>query len=383
MRLLYVHGNAIDSPAANVVQVLNMCQAFADCGAEVTLAIAAPGKRAADASQIAASHLGRTPAFQMVTYEKRTFAGRFNMLGSYFGARTALRGLTADLCFVRDPMCLHLATNAGIPTVFESHSSQLHRTPRLARRWEKDVLTRAADLSLIRFVAISQALADYWIEKGAPAHKIIALHDGFSLNHFEQNRSQCGARIRAGLPLGQKIVVYTGRLYRDRGVERVLDLAGEFPEAFFVVVGGPEERKLELEALAAEQGLTNTRWVGQVPHVKVADYLFAADVLLMLWTWRVPTIRYCSPLKLFEYMAAGRIIVGEAFPTVLEVLENGDTAYLADPDSFDDLVGKMRQALAQEYPAARMATKARALALQEYSWKRRARTILESVEGRL
>jgi glycosyltransferase involved in cell wall biosynthesis len=382
MRLLYIHGNALDSQAANVVQVLNMCQAFARCGAEVTLAIAAPRKREAEANKIAASHLGQEPTFRIVTFRKHAIAGRFNMLGSYFGARAALRKVTADLCFVRSPMCLSLSVAAGIPTVFEAHDSQLHRSPGLARFWEKTVLAKAADKRLISFVAISRALAQCWCEKGVPADKVIALHDGFSLDQFDRNRSQCGSRIRVGLPLGDKIIVYTGSLYSNRGIERILWLAKEFPEARFVVVGGPEECKRELESLAADQGIENTVWVGAVPHVKVADYLYAADVLLMLWTWRVPTIAYCSPLKLFEYMAAGRPIVGEAFPTIVEVVSDGDTAYLAPPDSFDDLVEKMRQALEQETPSP-LAVKARELALREYSWTDRARTILNNVKGRV
>ena len=57
----------------------------------------------------------------------------------------------------------------------------------------------------------------------------------------------------------------------------------------------------------------------------------------MIWTDKTNTMNYCSPLKLFEYMAAGRIIVGHDFPTISEVLTNNETALLVPPDSFEAL----------------------------------------------
>jgi glycosyltransferase involved in cell wall biosynthesis len=56
-------------------------------------------------------------------------------------------------------------------------------------------------------------------------------------------------------------------------------------------------------------------------------------VLVMPYTSQTPTVRYMSPLKMFEYMAAGRPIVATDFPVVREVLRDGETAILVKPDS--------------------------------------------------
>ena len=132
--------------------------------------------------------------------------------------------------------------------------------------------------------------------------------------------------------------------------------------------------------MSKDLGLSNIVFTGHVRHQDVKQYLFAADVLLMIWSRQVPTINYCSPLKMFEYMAAERIIVGHAFPTILEVLKDGEDAYLADPDSFDDLRKKMALALNEEYPNS-MAKRARELAMKKYTWQARARAILSFLEA--
>ena len=112
----------------------------------------------------------------------------------------------------------------------------------------------------------------------------------------------------------------------------------------------------------------------------IPDYLQAADVLLMLFTWDVPTIRYCSPLKVFEYMAAGRPIVGEAYPTITEVLKHNQTALLAKPGDFEDLCKNLKVALSGD-GTSQMARLAREKAFNKYSWEIRAKSILSSIDG--
>jgi len=79
-------------------------------------------------------------------------------------------------------------------------------------------------------------------------------------------------------------------------------------------------------------------------------------------------------------MASGRIIVGHAFPTINEVLSDGETALLADPDSFEELRHKFAEALEQTYPNP-MAQEARRLALSKYTWQSRVETILNNIEA--
>ncbi len=374
MKLLYLHSGTIDSGMANAVQVVQMCSAFARAGVDVVLAV--PGTDAAAARETIAAQTGQQPEFQMRTFRKRTLFGRLQMIGGYLGVKRLLATEPADCCFVRNPVFLNAPLQSGIPTVFEAHNASIHQSRLMNVFWKRRLIRNARDRHCSAFVSISQALTDFWVRSGVPPSKTLSLHDAVDARHYAEVEDRQSARRAVGLPQARKTVVYTGSLYRDRGIENILELAGTFTEPLFVVVGGPEDRRRHYQALCEDRGMTNIIFTGRVPHKDVRRYLFAGDVLLMLWSRDVPTIDYCSPLKTFEYMAAGRIIVGHGFPTIREVLTDGENAFLADPDSLADLREKLAAALDRSYPDP-MAEKARALVLNRYTWDARVRTILE------
>lgn len=361
-------------------QVLNMCRAFSALGVEVTLALAEPDDKQTGITNLLERDLGGAHGFAVVFYPKLSIGGRLNILGSYAGARRLLKNISADVCFVRDPMFFDLAVRSGMPTIFESHNARLqNRNALLDCLWRSRVLRDMRSSDFLFLVAISQALARVWTERGVPSERTIVLHDGFDGDAFGRAPSQQEARASLGFSGNRKVVVYTGSLYADRGIESILDLARRLPEAQFVAVGGPDDRANELRAGAADEGLGNVQFTGRVPHVTIPTYLAAADVLLMLWSDRVPTINFCSPLKVFEYMSAGRVIVGPGFPTIKEVLTDGETAHLSEVGSIDDLEVKLRKGLAETLPSV-MAYRARRLAFERYTWNQRAQHILDTLQ---
>lgn len=381
MKLLYLHGTPLDSESANVIQVINMCEAFAQHELDVVLAIPNPNNKNITTVSAVTKQFGYKPNFEIVTYKKITILNRLNTLGTYFGAKKILKkyNYDIDLCYVRSHLLLKLAIKMGIPTIYESHNYLLHNTIKfLDHLWRKSLIKDACDKKLLKFITISQALANYWEKNGVPQQKILALQDGFNSKSFTQSKSRTEARKLLDLPIDKKIVVYAGRLYADREPERIIQLAENFPSTLFVVVGGPEKERKLLSDKTSNMNVQNILWIGQVSHSKVKDYLFAADILLMIWSKKVPTINYFSSLKMFEYMAAGRVIVGQAYPTVKEVLQDGKSAYLANPDSFDDLVHKTNLALQEEYPSE-IAHNAQKLAFNEYSWSSRALKIISNL----
>ena len=379
MHLLYIHDNPLTSEQANLIQVIHMCQAFSQNKIEVTLALPeSPVNEINDYHSFLAERFGFNPDFSIKTYKKISLFGRFNFAGGYLGVKKLLRGSHADLCFIRNASFLGAVISKGIPFLFESHNTIIHIGSELMNRfWIRRVIKYANNPKCIGFITISQALADHWKSRGIPGDKILALHDGFSESKFEKVKDKVIARKELRLPDDRKIVMYLGSLYADRGIETILDLAKNFTTANFVIVGGPEAEKEHYENLASKLGLANVFFIGRIDHHMVPDYLYAADTLLMIWTDKVKTINYCSPLKTFEYMATGRTIVGHAFPTIKEVLENGKNALLANPNSFDELKNKLNIALTLD-DKSDIGRNARILAYQRYSWRQRAKTILKS-----
>lgn len=373
MKLLYLHNYGVDSGFANVLQVLHMCSAFARLGVDVTLAL--PGSDVEKVRKNISAQLGETAPFKVETFRKIIAFGRLSMVGGYLGVRKLLESAKVDCCFVRNPVILNAPLKHNIPTVYEEHRSCIHKNLVWNTFWKRNLIRNSKRPKLIKFIGISGALTDFWIKAGVPEEKTLALHDAVDARQYAVVEERAPMRKTLGLAADKKIVAYAGSLYKDRGIERILELAKRFREVLFVVVGGPDESRRLYEEMCKGRGISNIVFTGRVSHQKVKQYLFAADVLLMIWSCQVPTINYCSPLKMFEYMAAERIIVGHAFPTILEVLKNGEHAYLADPNSFDDLCKALGMALRQSYPNT-MAKKARELAINKYNWQARAKVIL-------
>ncbi len=384
MRLLYLHHVPPHDNMANVVQVLHMCTAFADCGVDVTLAV--PGTATPEGDVEAKRRIeeksGRPTPYTVETFRHFRMGGRMRAAGTWFGARRYLRSRQGvfDVCFCRATVLQNLALRHGHSVMYEAHGETINTKSKILDAFYRNRLvcdSRAGDFKL--FIAISQALADVWVEKGIPQEKIVAAHDGFAAEDYATDMPVNDARTAVGLDTGahDKVVVYTGSLYADRNIEWILELALRHPDTLFVVVGGPETQRDKYEAMGKQGQLGNLRFTGYVPPSRVTTYQFAADILLMLWSWAVPTIHICSPLKAFEYMATGRTIVGQAFPTIKEVLADGEDAFLADPSSVDALDAKLSQALAIDHPNETGA-RARRRAFEEYTWKRRAESILSA-----
>ena len=94
------------------------------------------------------------------------------------------------------------------------------------------------------------------------------------------------------------------------------------------------------------------------------------------------TLQGCCPIKLLEYMAAGRPILATRIPVVEEILEHGVTGYLVQPGSAAALADGLRWMLA--HPAEREALGARAREVVLARWtpaefRRRLARTLEAV----
>ncbi len=227
----------------------------------------------------------------------------------------------------------------------------------------------------IAFVAISSALANLLVGAGCPASSLVVAHDGVDLERFTPSVDRTVARTRLGLP-HQPTVCHVGHLYPGRGVETLLECAARLRSVLFLFVGGTAADVDQHRARAAASQLSNVRFVGDVANADVPLHLYAADVLAMPYTAGTPTHRYMSPMKLFEYLAAGRPIVASDFPVLHEVLTSGGDAIFvpaSDPAAF---VAAIERVLSDDVLAAQMGEFGRRTA-SRYTWTDRQRRVLD------
>lgn len=354
-----------------------MCEAFAQIGINTTLVIPEREKSEIKVDNFVENKFNINSNFKI--YETDIFPeASINKYVKTAYLDEIFSDFKANIYFVRTERIMFPCVNKGLPVVYENHDCRIHTRFLMEKFYTYRLKNIARCSNLLKIVTINKRLKNYWIAKGISEEKIFSYHDGFAESNYQPSVSTPAAREKLNMPKDEKIVVYTGSL--DHGIDSILlNLIKKFPKVTFYIVGGPgaEARKIRKEV--KNHQLSKVYVIGRIPHRLIPEYHFAADVLLAVWTVEIPTIESMSPMKVFEYMAAGKIIVAHAFPTIKEVLKDGFNSLLADPYSFNDLVNKLKAALQMSYPNE-IAENARKDAFEKYTWKRRAKEIINSMK---
>jgi len=118
-------------------------------------------------------------------------------------------------------------------------------------------------------------------------------------------------------------------------------------------------------------------FVGSVPHEDVPRYLAVMDVAVAPY----PPLKdfYYSPLKLYEYMAAGRAIVASKIGQVGEAVADGLTGLLYQPNDFEGLLQCLRRLWRDEKFRRELGKNAR-IACSKNTWSENAARVLSWVD---
>jgi glycosyltransferase involved in cell wall biosynthesis len=182
-----------------------------------------------------------------------------------------------------------------------------------------------------------------------------------------------------GPRIAEPVVAYAGHLYAWKGVDVLLEALADVPKARGLIVGGQAKEPdfARLEALATELGIRDRMtFTGMVEPARVAGFLRQAHVLALPNPASAISTRFTSPLKLFEYMAAGRPIVASDLPSIREVLHHEVDALLVTPGDPTAMAGAIERLIRDPALSARLAAAALAAA-PAYSWERRAERLEE------
>ena len=134
-----------------------------------------------------------------------------------------------------------------------------------------------------------------------------------------------------------------------------------------------------MQALAAALGVADrVQFTGLVPHEAVPATVAKFDIAL-----QPRVVEYASPLKIFDYMAAGRAIVAPDQPNIREILAHERTALLFDPARPEAMWEAVARLLADPALRARLGAAARAeLEARDFTWRGNAARIVAWASGR-
>lgn len=392
-RLLYLSNARLPTEKAHGGQIMQMCAAFADAGAEVTLWHPRRVNLPDLAAQDPFTHYGVPRNFAVRTLpclDGFPLAHRLGDPAPLLRAAFVIQVVTyalaalwrlprarADLFYTRESALLLLLalSGRGRRTVYEAHRLPGSRLGRAVQRW---ALRGAAGV-----VALTRQLADDYAALGAPAGRIVVAPDAVQWARFATPPDKADARRALGVPAGALVAGYVGRFHTmdmPKGLDTLVEAAARTDAVHVCLVGGPAETVGELRARGT---LPDARliYLGQVPPGEVPRCLAAFDVCVMPFPWTRHFAYYASPIKLFEYMASGRPLVATDLPSTREIVAHEVSVLLVPPDDPEALAAALRRLRDDPALGARLAAEARALVAARYTWKARAAGILKSVES--
>jgi glycosyltransferase involved in cell wall biosynthesis len=229
----------------------------------------------------------------------------------------------------------------------------------------------------LRLVVISEGMKREFMKifPYLPAEKILVAHDGADLAG-SQSLMQIGRKSH--LQVG-----YLGSLYQGRGIEIIVALAGQLPEIDFHIFGG---EKAQVQILKEKnQDIKNLYFHGYIEPAKGESCRQAMDILLAPYQESVAvggnkgnTVKWMSPLKIFEYMASGRAIVASDLPAIREILTPDVDALLVSAQDTAAWKNAILRLLDLNF-RYRLANKAQEEFKGHYTWSARANKVLEGL----
>jgi|GEM_PF-7023451 len=255
------------------------------------------------------------------------------------------------ICKLDHPAWVWLARcvpNASIVYDCMDYHAGFEETEHEVQRLEEELLS-VADLTLVS----SRYLEEYIAPK-TRAHAMI--RNACDPDHFAHPPADLWRD-----PKGRRVIGYLGAIAEWFDAELIAHAAKVMPDCVFLLVGADSAQN---EAKLA--GRKNVRFVGEIPYAEAASYVHAMDVCLIPFQL-TKLIQATNPVKVYEYLAAGKPVVTTDLP---ELREAEIDALIHRCESRQAFVDAIRRALDERDDAA-LAERRRAFARGQ-TWAHRA-----------
>lgn len=204
-----------------------------------------------------------------------------------------------------------------------------------------------------------------WCRDASPkdAHKSVVAPNGVNVERI--------AKVEAG---SAPVVLFVGTLKPWHGTSDLLAAAALAKGRWQLRIVGDGPERGALEAQAHDLGL-DVDFRGAVAPSEIPAHMTGAVVAVA--PYPVQEDQYFSPLKIYEYSAAGLPVVASAVGQIPEIIRDRETGLLVPPSQPQELAHAIDALLADRELAARLGAAGRELMVREHTWER----VLERIVG--
>ncbi len=372
MKIAYIANVSLAEGWAHSVQIMNMCKAFSEVGAEVTLIV--PNRSLFKKDPFEHYKIPKTffikklPCTDIFVGNPHPFFYWLRFISFYISARFYVWFNHFDILYSRD-----LYSTLFFPgIILEQHSF-----PKEVSSQHKFMFSLAKKL-----IVLTSFIKDRFVAVGVPVGKIIVASDGVDLDKFKNYSNHFEIK---GLSEKDFVYGYIGTLKTmgmGKGVADGLRALTLLPSNYkFLVVGGEKSDIEYYKNMSLESGVSDrVIFTGQVSYSDISKYAGKCDVFVAPFPENKHYNFYMSPLKIFEYMASKRPIIATDLPSLREILTDGENSLLVPPNDVRALAEAIVKLKENPEISNKIADKAYWDVSEKYTWKIRAEKIISFIK---
>jgi len=232
-------------------------------------------------------------------------------------------------------------------------------------------------------LAISKEIIDDWKGKKIPEKRLYLCPNGADPELFNPQKEIISKRLQKPEVFKKKVILaFSGVDAPWHGtwqfISMIKDMVSRFPQLLFLFIGPSKIQSYpEYQQLPEQIKQHHFHFTDTVPYTDIPTYIGYADIAVMPYPYS--SFFYFSPLKMYETMAMGKIIVAPGMGQIGDVLSDFCSVFLYDPKADNGLPCSIEKALLF-HKSGGNGNELRNCLQQHHTWENRGKSILRICE---
>ncbi len=274
-----------------------------------------------------------------------------------------------------------------VPWIIEADSPEVYEYRRFYTHYKKlpqiDTLIERFNVRTAREVfVVSNLIKKYYVDQGGDPRKIHVIPNGADEEKIVP--FQKDEYLKRQFELSDELVIgFIGSFHYWHGIDNLMKIMekilGSEKNVKFLLVGSGGIREKDLHDFVKTNHYDeNVIFTGLVPHDEMGKYVSIMDIVLAPY----PNLDffYFSPMKIYEYMAAGKAVVASGIGQIAEVIKNGENGLLFPPDEVEKMAEGIRGLIHNSKFREKLGRNARRDIETKHSWTMRGKKLSELCE---